>query len=59
MAGLDSHRPLPGPLYDDTPSTDATKPLIGYIEFGADVSTTAGVFTSVWDAAGIIGFTTP
>ena len=46
-------------LYDDTPSTDATKPLIGYIDFGADVSTTAGVFTSVWDAAGIIGFTTP
>lgn len=45
-------------LYDDTPSTDATKPLIGYVDFGADVSTTAGVFTSVWDSAGIIGFTT-
>ncbi|MCQ4148656.1 hypothetical protein [Rhodococcus qingshengii] len=45
-------------LFDDTPSTDATKPLIGYIDFGADVSTTAGVFTSVWDAAGILGFTT-
>jgi len=45
-------------LYDDTPSTDATKPLIGYIDFGADVSTTSGVFTSVWDAVGIIGFTT-
>lgn len=45
-------------LYDDTPSTAATKPLIGYIDFGADVSTTSGVFTSVWDAAGILAMTT-
>lgn len=45
-------------LYSDNAATDATKALIGYIDFGADVSTTAGVFTSVWDSAGIIGFTT-
>lgn len=46
-------------IYDDTPSTAATKPLIGYVDFGAEVSTTSGVFTSVWDAAGILAFTTP
>lgn len=43
-------------LYDDDAATDATKPLIGYVDFGADVSTTSGVFTSVWDSAGIIGY---
>ena len=31
-------------------------PLIGYVDFGADVSTTSGVFTSVWNAAGLIGY---
>lgn len=40
-------------VYDDTPATDATKPLIGYVDFGADVSTTAGTFTLTWDAAGV------
>ena len=40
-------------VYDDTPATDATKPLIGYVDFGADVSTTSGTFTLTWDAAGV------
>jgi hypothetical protein len=40
-------------IYDSTPATDATRPLIGYADFGADVSTTAGTFTITWDAAGI------
>ena len=40
-------------VYDSTPATDATRPLICYIDFGADVSTTAGTFSIVWDAAGI------
>jgi hypothetical protein len=30
-----------------------TSPLIGYIDFGADVSTTGGTFQITWDAAGI------
>ena len=43
-------------LYDDTPATDATKPLIGYVDFGSDQSSSSGTFSIVWDAAGI--FTT-
>lgn len=44
-------------IYDSTPSTDATRPLIGYVNFGADVSTTAGTFSIVWDSAGIFTLT--
>lgn len=40
-------------IYDSSPGTAATNPLIVYIDFGADVSTTAGTFTIVFDAAGI------
>jgi hypothetical protein len=40
-------------VYDSTPGTAATNPLICYVDFGADVSTTAGTFTITWDAAGI------
>jgi hypothetical protein len=41
-------------IYDDSPSTDATKPLIAYIDFGADQSSLNGNFQIVWDAAGIV-----
>lgn len=44
-------------VYDSTPATDATRPLICYVDFGADVSTTAGTFSIVWDANGIATFT--
>lgn len=40
-------------IYDATPGTAATNPLIGYVDFGADVSSTAGDFTITWDAAGV------
>ena len=40
-------------VYDSTPATDATRPLICYVDFGADVSTTAGTLQITWDAAGI------
>ena len=40
-------------VYDDTPGTSATKPLIAYVDFGADVSSSAGTFSITWDAAGI------
>ena len=43
-------------LYDDSPATAATKPLIGYVDFGSDQSSSSGTFSIVWDAAGI--FTT-
>jgi len=42
-----------GIAYDDTPATAATKPLIGYVDFGADVSTTNGTFSIPWSADGI------
>jgi hypothetical protein len=44
-------------VYDSTPGTSATNPLICYVDFGADVSTTAGTFTITWDAAGIFTVT--
>ena len=44
-------------VYDATPGTDATRPLICYGDFGADVSTTSGTFTVTWDSAGIATLT--
>lgn len=40
-------------VYKDTGSA-ATSPLMGLIDFGADVSTTAGTFQITWDSTGII-----
>lgn len=44
-------------IYDDTPATDATKPLIAYVDFGADVTSSSGDFTIAWDSAGIVTIT--
>lgn len=44
-------------FYDATPASDATRPLIAYVDFGADVSTTAGTFTAAINAAGIATIT--
>jgi hypothetical protein len=41
-------------VYDSTPGTAATNPLICYIDFGADVVSTAGTFTIAWHADGIV-----
>ena len=43
--------------YDATPATDATRPLICWVDFGADVSSTAATITITWDAAGIVTLT--
>lgn len=43
-------------IIDDTPSTSATKPLIAYIDFGADVVSTSGTFTVTLDPAGALVF---
>jgi len=40
-------------LYDATPASDSTRPLIGYILFDADIPVTSSTFTVAWDAAGI------
>ncbi|WP_159840229.1 hypothetical protein [Nocardia sp. CY41] len=40
-------------IYDSTPGTDATRPLIAYLESDADLSTTSGTLSITFDAAGI------
>lgn len=44
-------------VYDSSPASDATRPLIGYIDFGADVVSTGGTFAITFDAAGIFSVT--
>ena len=44
-------------VYDSTPATDATRPLICYQNFGADVVSTAGTFLITWNASGIFTIT--
>ncbi len=46
-----------GVLYDRTPATDATRPLIMYIDFGADQSSNNGTFAIQFNAAGIATIT--
>lgn len=40
-------------IYDNTPATDATRPLIAYVDFGGDQTTSGGDFSIVWNASGI------
>lgn len=44
-------------VYDDAGASDATKVLLGYVDFGSDQSSTSGNFTLTWDATGIIRVT--
>lgn len=44
-------------IYDATPTTAATQPLIGYLDFVSDQSSTNGNFTITWDASGIVRVT--
>lgn len=44
-------------IYDNTPSTNATKPLLGYVDFGQDESSSNGTFTIAWNASGIFEIT--
>ncbi|MGO3325299.1 hypothetical protein [Gordonia sp. (in: high G+C Gram-positive bacteria)] len=46
-------------IYDDTPTADSAKPLIGYGVFDADVSTTSGTFTITWNGGRVINLSTP
>lgn len=39
-------------IYDNTPGTDATRPIIEVIDFGADKDLSSGGLTIVFDAAG-------
>lgn len=41
-------------IYDSTPGSDATRPLIGYVDFGDDsYAPNGGTLTIAWNAAGI------
>lgn len=45
-------------IYDyDAGSQDANRPLLGYVDFGANVSSVSGNFTIQWDALGILRVT--
>jgi hypothetical protein len=42
-----------GVLYDSSPATDATRPLIGFFNFTTDQAVANGTFTIQYNAAGI------
>ena len=44
-------------VYVDTAGAASTDPLICYVDFGADVSSSAGTFSIQWDSAGIFTIT--
>jgi hypothetical protein len=43
-------------IYKDT-GTASSSPLLAWVDFGADVSSSAGTFQITWDAAGILTIT--
>lgn len=43
-------------IYDSTPGSGSTNPLIAYVDFGSDQSSSSGTFSITWSASGI--FTT-
>jgi hypothetical protein len=42
-----------GVLYDSTPATAATRPLIGFVDFTTDQSPSNGTLSVTWNASGI------
>jgi hypothetical protein len=44
-------------VYDNSPGTNISKPLIGYVDFGENKSSSNGDYALQWDASGIILFT--
>lgn len=44
-------------VIDTTPGTAATNPLLGYVDFGADVSATGAALTVQWDVTGVLTLT--
>ena len=41
-------------MYDSTPGSDATRPLLSYVDFGADQTVAAADFKIIWNASGIV-----
>ena len=46
-------------IYDSTPATDATRPLIAYIDLDSDRTSVASEFKLTWNASGIITWAVP
>lgn len=46
-------------IYDSTPATDATRPLIAYVDLDSDRSTTNSEFKLTWNSSGIITWAVP
>lgn len=44
-------------LYNNSPSAASAKPLLGYVDFGQDESSSNGTFTIAWNASGIFEIT--
>ena len=44
-------------IYDSTPATDATRPLVAYVDFGVDKVSSGGNFDIAWNASGIFTVT--
>ena len=44
-------------IYDATPGSDATRPLVAYTDYGENVTTTNGPFQAIWNANGIVTIT--
>ena len=44
-------------LYDATPASDATRPLMLWVDFGQNESSSSGTFTIQWNASGIATIT--
>lgn len=44
-------------IYDRTPATDATRPLIGFVDFGGAASPSNGTLTIAWSTSGIFTIT--
>jgi hypothetical protein len=44
-------------VYDSTPATDATRPLICYQQSDVDIVSTGGTFQITWNASGIVQIT--
>lgn len=44
-------------VYDSTPGTNATRPVLCYVDFGGNVSSSGGTFTLALNASGLVTVT--